>query len=163
MMKITSKLGLALVLLSMVLAGCTTATQEEPQPEPTNVGGRDVQIPEPEPRPEPVIEVIETTFYFDFDESKLKEKTKYLLRRHAEKLSREPMAIILEGHADERGTPEYNMALGERRAEAVRDFLLSLGVPVSIEVISYGEQRPVAMGSNEEAWSLNRRVELKYK
>ena len=68
----------------------------------------------------------------------------------------------MEGHADERGTREYNMALGERRAIAVKEFLVFQGVAANrIEVISYGEERAAAYGSNDRAWSLNRRVELK--
>ena len=160
MIKTTSKLGLGLAMLAMILAGCT-ATQEVEQ-EPTNIGTRGVQFPEPQKAPDPVEEVIENTFYFEFDKSTLSDKTKFLLRRHAEQLGRQPVAITLEGHADERGTREYNMALGERRAEAVRGFLLGEGVTVKIEVISFGEEQPAAMGSNEEAWALNRRVELKY-
>ena len=160
MIKTTSKLGLGLALLAMILAGCTST--QEVEPEPTDVGTRGVQFPEPKQEPDPVEEVLENTFYFDFDKSTLSDKTKFLLRRHAEQLSRQPAAIILEGHADERGTREYNMALGERRAEAVRGFLLGEGVTVEIEVISFGEEQPAAIGSDEEAWALNRRVELKY-
>ena len=158
MIKTTSKIGLGLALLAMILAGCT-ATQEV-EPEPADVGTRGVQFPEQ--TSDPVEEAIENTFYFDFDKSTLSDKTKFLLRRHAEQLSRQPVAITLEGHADERGTREYNMALGERRAEAVRGFLLGEGVTVQIEVISFGEEEPAVVGSNEEAWALNRRVELKY-
>jgi peptidoglycan-associated lipoprotein len=161
MIKTTSKLGLVLVLFSLILAGCSTATQEEQQPEPVNVVMPPVQTPA---EPKPVVEVILSTFYFDFDESTLNDKTKFLLRRHAEKLSNNPAAIILEGHADERGTREYNLALGERRAQAVQGFLRSLGVNVDIEVISYGEERPaIYNANNEQEWALNRRVELKFK
>ena len=77
-------------------------------------------------------------------------------------LQSNPRNVRLEGHADERGTREYNMALGERRAQAVKEFLVLQGVsPSLIEVISYGEERAAAYGSNEDAWGLNRRVELK--
>ena len=70
--------------------------------------------------------------------------------------------VRLEGHTDERGTREYNMALGERRANAVRDFMVANGIAGSrIETVSYGEERPVAYGSGESNWSQNRRVELK--
>jgi peptidoglycan-associated lipoprotein len=68
----------------------------------------------------------------------------------------------LEGHTDERGTREYNLALGERRANAVRDYMVASGVPgYRIETISYGEENPVAYGSGESSWSKNRRVEIK--
>lgn len=67
--------------------------------------------------------------------------------------------VTVEGHADERGTREYNLALGERRANSVKDYLVSLGIaPERIEVISYGKERPVALGSNEQAWAQNRRA-----
>jgi peptidoglycan-associated lipoprotein len=70
---------------------------------------------------------------------------------------------VLEGHADERGTREYNLALGERRANSVSQIFQSLGVPAdAIRTISYGEERPVSMGQDEGAWSLNRRVEILY-
>jgi peptidoglycan-associated lipoprotein len=73
------------------------------------------------------------------------------------------VAVRLEGHADERGSREYNMALGEKRAKAVRDFLALQGVnAASLEAVSYGEERPVATGHEETAFSQNRRVEVKY-
>ena len=72
-------------------------------------------------------------------------------------------AITIQGHADERGTREYNLALGERRASAVRDYLQSMGVASSqLRIVSYGEERPVDPRSTESAWSKNRRVELAY-
>ena len=71
--------------------------------------------------------------------------------------------MVLEGHADERGTREYNIALGERRAKAVQKYMLLQGASQSqIDVISFGEERPVALGHDESAWSLNRRVEILY-
>ena len=71
-------------------------------------------------------------------------------------------SIRLEGHTDERGTREYNLALGERRANAVRDYMVANGVPsYRIETVSYGEENPVAYGSGESNWQQNRRVELK--
>ncbi len=101
-------------------------------------------------------------FYFDYDKALLKPESRAALLEHAEALRNSPRNIRLEGHADERGTREYNIALGERRANAVKEFLVLQGVSAGlIEVISYGEERAAAYGSNEEAWSLNRRVELK--
>jgi len=73
------------------------------------------------------------------------------------------VSVVLEGHADERGTREYNLALGERRAKAVEQLLVLQGVGQNqIQVISFGEERPVALGHDEEAWRLNRRVEFLY-
>ena len=81
---------------------------------------------------------------------------------HAASLNNNPRSVRLEGHADERGTREYNMALGERRANAAKEFLVLQGVSAGlIEVISYGEERAASYGSNDSAWSMNRRVELK--
>lgn len=103
----------------------------------------------------------ENVFYFDFDSSALRADSRALLDAHAAALKAKPRAIRLEGHADERGTREYNIALGERRAQAVRAYLLSKGVTSSIEVISYGEEKPAVSASNNYAWQQNRRVELK--
>lgn len=103
-----------------------------------------------------------TVFYFGFDESTLDPEARAALRIHAENLRQNPEQVRLEGHTDERGSREYNMALGERRANAVRDFLVLQGVDSSlIETVSYGEERPAVMGSYEGAWEQNRRVELK--
>jgi peptidoglycan-associated lipoprotein len=103
-----------------------------------------------------------TTFYFGFDESTLRPDARAALRVHAEQLRQNPQQVRLVGHTDERGSREYNMALGERRANAVRDFLVLQGVDSSlIETVSYGEERPAVMGSYEGAWAQNRRVELK--
>ncbi|MGD8174521.1 peptidoglycan-associated lipoprotein Pal [Marinimicrobium sp. ARAG 43.8] len=109
------------------------------------------------------MEELDTIIYFDFDQATLKPDSRALLLAHAERLKESPTDVRLEGHADERGSREYNMALGERRANAVRDFLVLQGVRRSdLEVVSYGEERPVAMGSNDRAWERNRRVEIKY-
>ena len=104
-----------------------------------------------------------TVFYFDFDVAEFRQADRDVLTYHAKDLAANPSKRIrLEGHADERGTREYNMALGERRANAVKEFLVLQGVsPGLIEVISYGEERAAAYGSNDDAWGLNRRVELK--
>ena len=102
------------------------------------------------------------TFYFEFDQSILTAEARAALLIHAEILNDSPRDIRLEGHADERGSREYNIALGERRANAVRDFLVLQGVDASsIETVSYGEESPANSGSYESAWSANRRVELK--
>jgi peptidoglycan-associated lipoprotein len=101
--------------------------------------------------------------YFDFDQSNLKPETRSALLQHAAYLRTVNSNIVLEGHADERGTREYNIALGERRAKAVADFLVLQGINASrIETVSYGEERPAVVGSNETSWSRNRRVEIKY-
>ena len=102
-----------------------------------------------------------TTVLFDFDSSQLSDYARRVLDRQAGFLKAQPEArIILGGHADERGTREYNLALDERRAAAARDYLVAKGVNAArIRIISYGKERPVAVGSNEAAWRLNRRAE----
>lgn len=109
------------------------------------------------------IDDVAKTFYFEFDSAVLKPEARAALIAHAEYIRNNAASVRLEGHADERGSREYNMALGERRANSVRDFLVLQGVSSSaIETVSYGEERPAQTGSSEFAWSKNRRVELKY-
>jgi peptidoglycan-associated lipoprotein len=103
-----------------------------------------------------------TTFYFEYDSSDLKPEAMRALDVHAKDLKANGNRVVLEGHTDERGTREYNMALGERRAKAVQRYLVLQGVsPAQLELVSYGEERPLAAGTSEESWAQNRRVELK--
>jgi peptidoglycan-associated lipoprotein len=103
-----------------------------------------------------------TTFYFEYDSSDLKPEAMRALDAHAKVLQNSGVRVVLEGHTDERGTREYNMALGERRAAAVQRYLVLQGVsPAQLELVSYGEERAVATGSDEQSWSQNRRVELR--
>jgi len=103
--------------------------------------------------------------YFDFDRSNLKPEAQTNLKRKAEWLRANiQFSIVIEGNCDERGTSEYNLALGERRANAAKTFLTSMGVSeIRISAISYGEERPADPGHNEEAWAKNRRDEFKVK
>lgn len=105
------------------------------------------------------------TFYFDFDQTIVKTDARAALAAHAAFLAANPSSkILLEGHCDERGTKEYNIALGEGRAKAVARFLVVNGVSDSqIETISYGEERPAVSGHNESAWAKNRRAYIEYK
>jgi peptidoglycan-associated lipoprotein len=100
------------------------------------------------------------TVYFGTDEYSLDQATPVTLAAQARWLMANPnVRASIEGHCDERGTREYNQALGERRANAVRDFMVAQGVPTSrLVVTSWGKERPVATGSNEEAWAQNRRA-----
>ncbi|CAM2068320.1 peptidoglycan-associated lipoprotein Pal [Sulfidibacter corallicola] len=101
--------------------------------------------------------------YFDFDKFDLRSDSREALTRYAEVLKANgDVKVLIEGHCDERGTEEYNMGLGERRASRVRDYLVSLGIDSSrLKTISYGEMRPQNPGHNEEAWALNRRAHFK--
>jgi len=102
--------------------------------------------------------------YFDFDQSELRPEYADLLARHSSRLANNSrLSVRLEGHADERGSREYNIGLGERRAQTVRRMLLIQGAASSqISTVSFGEERPAAFGSDESAYELNRRVEIKY-
>jgi peptidoglycan-associated lipoprotein len=104
------------------------------------------------------------TIYFDFDRDTIKSEYESVVMAHARYLRSNPNAqVVLHGHTDERGTREYNMALGERRANAVQRFLNSQGVsPSQMSVVSYGEERPAERGSNDRAYSQNRRVVFSY-
>ncbi|MBA1229222.1 peptidoglycan-associated lipoprotein Pal [Pseudomonas viridiflava] len=103
-----------------------------------------------------------TTFYFEYDSSDLKPEAMRSLDVHAKDLKSNGARVVLEGNTDERGTREYNMALGERRAKAVQRYLVLQGVsPAQLELVSYGEERPVATGNDEQSWAQNRRVELR--
>lgn len=102
--------------------------------------------------------------YFAFDQSDVDPEDQETLNAHAEYLAaNSAVSIRLDGHTDERGSREYNIGLGEKRAQAVRQALLLHGVTAEqMATVSYGEERPATLGSEEEAWSLNRRVELVY-
>lgn len=103
-------------------------------------------------------------FYFELDSSSLSSEDRDVISSHANYLSMHPkVAVVLEGHADERGSREYNIALGERRARAIEQLMLVQGVsPSQLQLISFGEERPVALDHNAAAWRLNRRVEILY-
>ncbi|MDD3610021.1 MAG: peptidoglycan-associated lipoprotein Pal [Halothiobacillaceae bacterium] len=102
--------------------------------------------------------------YFGYDSFAVEERYRASLREHAKFMGENPARkVTVEGHADERGSREYNIALGEKRANAVRDVLMLNGVaPAQISVVSYGEERPAVEGTGEEVWRMNRRAELVY-
>lgn len=156
----TIKRGMGLAMVLAFLAGCSSSSNTK---DDANANAQPVeQAPVQEVVEQAPVEVLQTVFYFDFDDSTLKPGARAELTKHAMRLKDTPRSVRIEGHTDERGSREYNMALGERRANAVRDFLVLQGVDASmLEVVSYGEERPQAMGSNESAWSQNRRAEVK--
>lgn len=162
-----------LLFAGLVVAGCAgSGTQRlptEPSAEPVDTPdttpppvGRSQQPPEVDENMNPYIpgttRLMERTFYFAYDRSVLSPDDLATLEMHATFLRNNPdRSVVVEGHADERGTREYNLALGERRASIVKDYLVSLGVdPSRIDTISYGKERPIAAGSDEQAWALNR-------
>jgi len=151
------KQGLTFAVVMAFLVGCSSSdSKKKPAPAPA-------PAPVVEKVEAPVVKQIANVVYFEFDKYDLTPESRAVLLAHAEKLKASSVAVRLEGHADERGSREYNMALGEKRAKAVRDFLVLQGVKAaSLETVSYGEERPVALGHDEASWSQNRRVEVKY-
>lgn len=103
--------------------------------------------------------------YFDFDSYVVKDTYRSVVTQNAQYLRSNPSSrVVLEGHTDERGSTEYNLALGQKRAEAVRQAMMLVGVSeMQIEAVSYGKERPAAMGSGEASWAKNRRVEFSYR
>jgi peptidoglycan-associated lipoprotein len=173
-----------LLALLLIAGGCKPAesptitpaepAEEAPPPPPPPPPTREVEDDfRTEPTTEPELtrgELIDdlnargvlATVYFAFDSSELSESAIRTLRRNADEIQARPdLNVVVEGHCDERGTIEYNLALGERRADAVRGYLTSLGVARDrIRIITYGEERPVDPGHTESAWSRNRRGEF---
>ena len=155
----------------------------EPEPEPEQVLEQVIEAEEIEkeqdadeavqsPKAEEIMilppEEADTAFsemgmiYFAYDKSEITAEFEEVIQKNYEWIFQNPDAQVqLEGHCDERGTNEYNLALGERRAKAVFDYLVSLGAnPSQFTIVSFGEERPVAYGSNEASWRQNRRVEF---
>lgn len=112
------------------------------------------------PPPPPVVQPGLGDVFFDFDKSELRMDAVEQLKINANWLqANASRKVIIEGHCDERGTNEYNIALGERRANRAKEYIVNLGVnPSSMKTVSFGEERPFAVGHNEEAWAQNRRA-----
>ncbi|MDY5779035.1 MAG: peptidoglycan-associated lipoprotein Pal [Succinivibrionaceae bacterium] len=106
----------------------------------------------------------DATIYFGFDSENIGSQYVAILQAHAKFLSDNPsIKVIIEGHTDERGTPEYNVALGERRTRAVAQYLMNLGVSIDqLSIVSYGEEKPLDPNHNESAWAKNRRAVITY-
>ncbi len=172
------KLGLILtVLLSLTLAACAKKPKVEPEqptqqqsttttqadPNANNAFGTGLSLDQlralginGDPRDEKVV-------YFEYNSSVIDRRSEVILRAHARYLGQSSgTRVSLEGHADERGTRDYNLALGERRANEVSRFLNAQGARSNNQTISYGEERPVDTAHTESAWTKNRRVEVKY-
>jgi peptidoglycan-associated lipoprotein len=164
--------------MALLIVGCAsksgkqdeTAVQEatvvdETAAEDTATTGMDTQGAwQGHPLDDPNSLLATKVVYFDFDRSEVRPEDRPVVQAHADYLASNPNAVVsLEGHADERGTREYNLALGERRAETVRS-LMSVGGASGnqLRTISYGEERPVVESHDEYSWSQNRRVEIVY-
>lgn len=143
-------------------APTTTTTTAAPTARPTAVAP--TATPAINPLKDPNNVLSKRVIYFDYDKDAVKPEFQAIVQAHAKFLAdNRGRKIRLEGHADERGTREYNMALGQRRADAVRKAMNVLGVGSDrMESVSFGEDKPAVAGANEEAWSKNRRVEIVY-
>jgi len=150
---------LAVVALSLFVAGCATKPPPAPPPAP---------VVQPAPPPAPTIMPgsaqdlkvnVGDTVHFDYDQYAILEQDKATLQRQAAWLAKWPnIKVTVEGHADERGTREYNIALAAKRANAVKEYLVSLGVSAArIDTVSYGKERPICAESTESCWAQNRR------
>ena len=157
----------ALFAASLALAGCKTTPKELP-PEPgptttTTTAAADTGMntgPVPGSQEDFLASVMSDTILFDTDRFNVDSADMAILQSQAQWLARNPgKRVIVEGHADERGTRDYNLALGEKRANSAKNYLTSVGVDASrITTISYGKERPVALGSDEQSWARNRRA-----
>ena len=151
-------------LLSLVLAigGCCLAKKASPAPMPTTEVAPAPVVQEPAPGPEPEVMASLEPIYFDFDKSNLKPEAIATLKKDADILKKNPaMKVRIEGNCDERGTGEYNMALGDRRATAAMKYLTTLGIGADrMTAISYGKEKPQCTEHNESCWWKCRRDDL---
>ncbi len=149
------------VLCALFAFGCAKKAVVKPESPKTTV---QVMPPRFTPEQEADLKSILSgvVLHFDYDDATLKEEHLDQLRQVADALRVRPWAAIrIEGHCDERGTEEYNLALGQRRADAARKYLLALGVsPEAVEAITFGDMRPAVEGEGEDVWRWNRRDEL---
>ena len=177
MRKAFHALGLA-ILAGAMIAGCAGTEPADDEPEVVVEPPKKAQPPPPTiidtpSREDPLGNPLDPrdgnplgrTFYFEFDRARLSEADLRVLAMHADFLRDfRNRSVLIEGHCDERGTREYNLALGERRAQAVHQFLTSSGVrPSQVEMVSFGEERPEDPGHDESAWAKNRRAVLEYR
>jgi peptidoglycan-associated lipoprotein len=169
--------SLLLLVAAVAVSGCATAPSE-PEPAPSaadldamnrptgdvGVTTRPLETKPLSPLDDPSSPLYRKVVYFDYDNAEIQPQYLDLLRVHANYLYRTPGATVtLEGHTDERGTRDYNLALGDSRADSVQRFMIAEGVPADkLTRLSYGEEQPADPGHNQQSWALNRRVELVY-
>ncbi|MBN2205794.1 MAG: peptidoglycan-associated lipoprotein Pal [Candidatus Aminicenantes bacterium] len=169
-------LTLALMLAVMALAACKAKVKEVPPPPQAQEQPRVQPAAPPPPPPPPSEEEIFKSksleqinreqplkmIYFDYDKYFIREDAKPVLSANASWLNKfRSVRVLIEGHCDERGTEDYNLALGEKRAKSAYDYLLSLGIPAErLQIISYGKSQPFDPGHNEISWQRNRRAQF---
>ena len=154
------------LVTSLTLAACAPKAPKELPPAPTTTTTTTTPPvttpagPTPGSQEDFVTSVTSDTIHFDTDRYNVDVQSQAILQSQAQWLARYPdKKITIEGHCDERGTRDYNIALGERRANAAKNYLTSVGIDASrITTVSYGKERPVALGSDEESWAKNRRA-----
>lgn len=160
-------LGIKVMLLAgtLALGACASKAPKELPPAPGGTTSTDTGQGTLGPSPGSQADFVAFTMgsdviYFDTDRYNIDSADAAALQKQAQWLMRYPnKQATIEGHADERGTREYNLALGERRANAAKNYLVGLGIDASrLTTVSYGKERPVALGSNEQAWAQNRRA-----
>jgi peptidoglycan-associated lipoprotein len=177
-MNFVTKMAVAVLPLTL-LAACASTPEEQAAPtdggagaQTAPMGGGAESMPgggagmsQMDPLSDPNSLLSKRVIYFDFDKADIRPEFRDIVQAHAAYLGQNAnVRVTLEGHADERGTREYNMGLGERRANAVKNVLGLQGAGSGqIDSVSYGEERPVAMGHDEQSWGLNRRVEIIYR
>ena len=162
-------------MLASLLVACASEKPKEPEAAaPAPAPAPAVEAPAPAPAPEPVVEVdplndpanilANRSVYFPFDVSAIQEPDKPIVMAHAKYLSEHPdRKVRVEGNCDERGSKEYNLGLGQRRADSVKQMLMLGGAKASqIETVSYGEEKPRCTDHNEVCWKQNRRSDIKY-
>jgi peptidoglycan-associated lipoprotein len=155
---------LAIVAATFLLAACETASQVSGDSASTSASNTasssSASSSAADKTPAEKLAQVGDTVNFDFDSAELTVSARSTLNRQAAFLSLNPdLMIVIEGHADERGTREYNLALGDRRATAVRDYLVAKGInSARVRTVSFGKERPAVAGSDEAAWAKNRRA-----
>ena len=173
-----SKLVMVFLLgITICLIGLPGCGGKKKSPEEQKRAAAETKAPEKKPTPKPIVkepprraeedlraprDLKFTTIYFDFDKSNIRVDQRRLIESNAQLLSKyKTLKVRIEGHCDERGTNGYNLALGQRRADAIKRYLIDYGISSSnITTLSYGEERPVDSGHNETAWGKNRRGEF---
>ncbi len=150
-------------LMTIMVVGCAKKPKVEAPTKPITTETKPPEKPSDQPTDQGKVEPGSSskfkTIYFDFDRYNLRDDAKADLKKNIDVMQQdENLKMTIEGHCDERGTVEYNLALGERRAKSARDYMVNMGVKANrVSTISYGKERPIAFGHDEDAWAKNRR------